>query len=91
MSAFIHTIVKQTGEALFEREDDILKAWQENIQEANDNEDKFPPLKLSIAATVDLEANKVETSVTFTTRYKTTVSEMLPDPNQPELPCGCLI
>lgn len=86
MAEFCNAIVRQTREALFEREEDILKAWHENISEANENEDKFPPLKLSIAATVDLEAGKIETSITFTTRYKTTVSESLPDPNQLELP-----
>lgn len=86
MAEFCNTIVRQTREALLEREEDILKAWHENIGEANENEDKFPPLKLGIAATVDLEANKIETVVTFTTRYKSTISEQLPDPNQPELP-----
>jgi hypothetical protein len=86
MDAFISTITAQAGEIMAERSGDILKAWHENIQEATDNEDKFPPLKLSIAATVDLENAKIETSVTFTTRYKTSLASALPDPNQPELP-----
>ena len=86
MAEFANTIVRQVRESIYERESDILKAWHENISEAMENDDKFPPLKLSIAATVDLEANKIETTVTFTTRYKTTVSETIPDPNQPDLP-----
>jgi len=86
MDAFLEAILSQTREALKERSDDILDAWHGNIEEAMNNDDKFPALKLSIAATVDLEGNKVETSVTFTTRYKTTISQQLPDPNQPDLP-----
>lgn len=86
MVAFQNEIVRQVREVLFEREEDILKAWQENIEEAQNNEDKFPPLKLSIAATVDIEAAKIETTLTFTTRYKTSVHSSLPDPNQPEFP-----
>jgi hypothetical protein len=85
MSAFIETIVNQVREGLHEREDDILKAWHENIEEANANEKKFPPLKIGIASTVDLEAEKIETTVRFTATYQTSISEALPDPNQPEL------
>ncbi len=85
MDAFCNSIGKQVAELLHERSDDILKAWQESIEEAQNNEDKFPPLKLSIGATVDIEAAKIETALSFTTRYKSTVSSPLPDPNQPEL------
>lgn len=86
MGAFLDTIAEQVRTILFEREADMLHAWHENIEEATASEEKFPPLKLSIAATVDLEAAKVESSLTFTTRYKSTVSGALPDPNQPPLP-----
>jgi hypothetical protein len=86
MGSFIDTIVKQCREALCERQDDILAAWHENIQEANAAEKKFPPLKLSISACVDLEANAIETAVSFTVKYTSKVSEPLPDPNQTTLP-----
>ena len=86
MDAFIATITAQASEIMAERSGDILKAWHENMQEATDNEDNLPPLKLAIAATVDLEKSRIETSVTFTTRYKTSIAAALPDPNQPELP-----
>ena len=69
MSEFISTIVRQVETCLVERESDILEAWHENIEEANENEKKFPPLKLSIASSVDLEANAIETSVSFTVKY----------------------
>ena len=85
MVAFGNEITRQVRELISDRKADILHAWHENIEEAQSNEDKFPPLKLSIAATVDLEGAKIETALTFTTRYKTTTSSPLPDPNQPDL------
>lgn len=86
MESFLDTIARQAREALTERTEDILRAWHENIEEAQANDDKFPPLKIAIGATVDLEGNKIETAVVFTTRYKSTISEALPDPNQLEIP-----
>lgn len=86
MSAFADEITKQVRSLLMERAEDMLRAWHENIEEAQNNEDKFPPLKLTIAASVDLEAAKIETALTFSARYKTTTSSSLPDPNQPEIP-----
>lgn len=86
MSAFLDTIANQAREAMHERANDILNAWHENIEEANNNEKSFPPLKLSIGATVDLEGNKIETVVRFTATYSTSICERLPDPNQPDLP-----
>lgn len=86
MKAFVDTIVMQTREALVEREQDILRVWHENIEEAHENEKKFPPLKIGISATVDLENARIETVVSFTAKYSTTISTELPDPNQPELP-----
>lgn len=40
MSEFISTIVRQVETCLVERESDILEAWHENIEEANENEKK---------------------------------------------------
>jgi hypothetical protein len=85
MEAFIATITQQARTALTERQEDILAAWHENIEEAQQKEKKFPPLKLSIAATVDLEANAIETAISFAVRYTSIIRETLPDPNQPEL------
>lgn len=88
LAAFIETIIVQVKKGLHERSDDILEAWHENIDEAHANEKKFPPLKLSMAATVDIECSKIETTIGFNVTYKTTLSAALPDPNQPELPMG---
>jgi hypothetical protein len=86
MEAFIKTITSQVNELLSERQDDILKSWHENIEEAQEAEKDFPPLKLSIGVTIDLEGNAIETQVSFTTKYTSKLQARLPDPNQPELP-----
>ena len=86
MEAFIGTITQQVSELLRERADDILKAWQENIEEAQESEKKFPPLKLAISGTVDLESARIETTLRFTATYQSCLSAMLPDPNQTTLP-----
>ena len=86
MDSFIEVIADQTRTALHERSEDLLKAWQENIEEAHGNEKDFPPLKIGIAATVDLEGETVSTEIRFAVTYKSKVSSPLPDPNQPEFP-----
>jgi hypothetical protein len=86
MNDFIRTICDQVHEALNERADDMLRAWHENIEEAQDNDGKFPPLKVGMAATVDIEAAKIETTLSFTAKYQTKISAPMRDPNQPDLP-----
>lgn len=88
MDSFIDTITAQVGELLRERSADILRAWQENIEEAQESEKKFPPLKLAITGMVDLEGSKIETSVRFTATYQSILSATLPDPDQATLPFG---
>jgi|GEM_PF-4930005 len=84
LEAFFEIILTQARTALFERSQDILDAWHSNIEEAETNKKNFPPLKLSLGATVDLEAAKIETVIKFTTVYQSTLSAPLPDPDQPE-------
>lgn len=87
MATFRQSIVQQVNELLAEREDDMLTAWQENIEEAQNNEkDSLPPLALSISAQVDLEKNNITTKLGFTAKYSSQLVATLPDPNQPELP-----
>jgi hypothetical protein len=85
MGSFIETIINQARVAMSERAEDMLKAWHENIAEAHENETKFPPLKISISAEVNLEKNRIETTIRFTSTYQSSVSTEIPDPNQPEL------
>jgi len=86
MVLFIETIIKQAREVMTERADDILRAWHENIEEAEANEKNFPPLKLSISATVDIQSAVIETTLRFTTTYQSSLKAELPDPSQPVLP-----
>lgn len=85
MESFIKTITEQARVAMSERAEDMLKAWHENIEEAQVNETKFPPLKVGISAEVNLEKNRIETTVRFTATYQSSISTEIPDPNQPEL------
>lgn len=85
---YFSIIIAQLRENMNAREEDILKAWHENIAEAQTNEKKFPPLKLSISATVDLESNKIETSLKFSAVYSSSLSEEIPDPDQMQLILG---
>lgn len=86
LAQFCDTIIMQARSALYDREDDILKAWHENIEEAQQNDKKFPPLKLAISATVDLEESKIETTLRFTAVYQSRIEAEIADPNQPDLP-----
>lgn len=86
LKEFCDTILMQAREVLYDREDDILKAWHENIEEAQQSEKKFPPLKLALGATVNLEEGTIETTLRFTAVYQSSISAELPDPNQQELP-----
>lgn len=83
---FCNTIIMQAREVMLDREEDILKAWHENIEEANQNDKDFPPLKLSLGATVDLENNTIKTVLRFTAAYQSSLSAELPDPNQSSFP-----
>jgi len=85
LQEFCNTIIMQAREVLYEREDDILKAWHENIEEAQQSDKKFPPLKLSLGATVNLEDSTIETTLRFTAVYQSSITAEIPDPNQPEL------
>ena len=86
MEAFIASITAQITQSLQARSDDMLTAWNENMEEATANEKNLPPRKLSIGATVDLEKGTIETVLKFTVTYQESICEKLPDPNQPDLP-----
>ena len=85
MNQFCETIATQCRTAVFERSEDILKAWQETILESQDEEGTFPKLKLGFGVTVDLEAGKIETKIRFTCAYKSIISDDIPDPNKLEM------
>lgn len=80
---FKESMLAQSRTLLSEREDDILASWASNIEEAqSDESEKTPVLQLSITYKVNLDKNEVSSRLSFTTTYKTEISEKLPDPNQ---------
>lgn len=65
-------------------EEKILEAWNAAEEEGQLNECP-PKLKLSLAITLDLEKDAMETALSFGIKHKLSVSCSIPDPNQPEL------
>lgn len=67
-----------------ESEDKILEAWSACEQEAQDNEQK-PKFKLGFGITLDLDADKMETALSFGIKHKVSHDQAIPDPAQPDL------
>ncbi len=67
-----------------EAEDKITEAWNACVEEAQGQETK-PKLKLSFGITLDLDADKMETALTFGVKYKLSADKQIPDPDQMKL------
>ena len=85
MEAFIQTISNHALSLMQERSEDLLKSWNENIVESDANQTPFPPLKIAISATVDIQKAAIETKIRFTSTYQSELKSELPDPSQPSL------
>lgn len=89
MNPKLEAIAKKAAEDLIalvkESEDKILTAWNSVEEEAQDN-DAPPKFKLGLAITLDLDADKMETALTYGIRHKLTAQSEIPDPNQTKLP-----
>ncbi len=59
----------------------ILEAWAAAEEEAQDNEAK-PRFKLGLGITLDLEADTMETALTFGIKHKLSVNAVMPNPDQ---------
>ena|ERR1051325_7319607 len=68
-----------------ESEAKLLEAWAQCEQEAQENETK-PKFKFAFSVVLDLDANKMETALTFGVRHKLSRDQQIPDPDQPKLP-----
>ena len=68
-----------------ESEQKLLEAWAQCEQEAQENETK-PKFKFGFSVVLDLDANKMETALTFGVRHKLSRDQQIPDPDQPPLP-----
>jgi uncharacterized OsmC-like protein len=67
-----------------EAEDDINKAWAETAEEAQLQETK-PKLRIGFTITLDIDADRMETALAWSTKRKLVATCPIPDPNQPEL------
>lgn len=86
LEQFLDTAAEQIKTLMHERAEDIQKAWNETIEESHEaGKETLPPLKLGLAVVVDLEEEKVESTIRFNCVYTSKLSSKLPDPNQPDL------
>ena len=68
-----------------ESEEKILEAWNAAESDAQEN-GVAPKFKLGLSITLDLDADKMESALTFGIRHKLTACCEIPDPSQPSLP-----
>lgn len=68
-----------------EREKEILEAWSEAEEEAQANETK-PVFRLGFTVALDLDADKMQSTLSFSIRRKATAEHEIPDPSQRKLP-----
>lgn len=68
-----------------ENEEKLLEAWNSCESEAQANE-TVPKFKLGLSITLDLDADKMTTDLTWGVRYKATAECTIPDPDQANLP-----
>lgn len=62
----------------------LAEAWAAVEAEASDQETK-PVLRIGFAIALDLQADKMETTLTFGVRHKLSTEREMPDPNQAEM------
>ena len=67
-----------------EKEDEILKAWDAAVVEAQDQEAK-PKFRLGFTITLDLDRDSMETALAWSVRHKVSREQTIPDPEQLEL------
>ena len=61
--------------------DDILASWDAVVEEAALQESK-PKFRLAFAVTLDLDANRMESALTFGIRRRLTADDPIPDPQK---------
>jgi len=88
MNEKLQAILRMSGENLVklgtDAEDKILAAWNQAEQDAQENDTK-PKFRLGFTVTLDIDADRMESSLSFSTRCKYSVGEVIPDPNQTAL------
>lgn len=72
-------------QSVAEGEERILEAWHAAEEEAQDNE-TAPKFKLGYGIALNLEADAMETKLSFGVKHCLNMVDQIPDPNQLELP-----
>ena len=85
LRAIAKAFAMDVPQLISEKEKDILEAWSECEQEAQDNETK-PVFKLGFSVKLDLDANAMQTQIRFGVVRTASIDREIPDPSQPDLP-----
>jgi len=85
LSAISTSACSDLSAFISEKESEILEAWNQAEQEAQDQETK-PKFKLAFSVTLDLDADRMETALSWSVRHKVTLDRQIPDPSQSDLP-----
>lgn len=88
-NAKLRAIAQRAAENLMqsvaEGEERILEAWHAAEEEAQDNE-TAPKFKLGFGIALNLEADAMETKLSFGVKHILNMVDQIPDPNQLEMP-----
>lgn len=84
LEAIAETAAHDLKALVREKETEILEAWNAAEEEAQAQESK-PKFRLSLAITLDIEADKMETALTFSIKRTAFVERSIPDPDQKDL------
>ena len=85
LSAISTSACSDLSAFIAEKESEILAAWNQAEQEAQDQETK-PRFKLAFSVTLDLDADRMETALSWSVRHKVSCDKPIPDANQSDLP-----
>jgi len=69
---------------ILEAEEKLLEAWNKAEEEAQDNETK-PVFRMTFGIKLDLDADNMETALSFGVRHKLSKDGQIPDPAQQKL------
>lgn len=84
LNAIAENAASDFVELVREKETEILEAWNAAEEEAQLQETK-PKFRLSLAVTLDIEADKMTSCLSFSVRRKVETTSDIPDPKQAEL------
>ena len=81
LAAIAESAAADLPQFIAEAEDKLLEAWNQAEQEAQDNLTK-PKFRVGFSIVLDLDADTMETKLTFGVRHVFSRSQEIPDPKQ---------